>query len=119
MVIVSGFLWRGFTVLPAVTPGVVYGGCNYRMDTDRLFCYNLVLKLVLQLHCVCKLFSCQKNIECMLCHIWLMLQVDLKDKWRNLLRLVVASSDGRPAKADKRRELPAELVKKVMLITSA
>ena len=51
--------------------------------------------------------------------MWLMLQVDLKDKWRNLLRLVVASSDGRPAKADKRRELPAELVHKVMLMTSA
>ena len=23
-----------------VTPGVVYGLCNYRMDTDRLFCYS-------------------------------------------------------------------------------
>ena len=27
-------------LLHVVTPGVVYGLCNYRMDTDRLFCYT-------------------------------------------------------------------------------
>ena len=54
----------------------------------------------------------------MLCDIRLVLQVDLKDKWRNLLRLAVASSAGKAGKADKRRELPAELVQKVLLLTA-
>ena len=45
-------------------------------------------------------------------------QVDLKDKWRNLLRLAVTAPTGLRGKADKRRELPAELVQKVKLCTT-
>lgn len=42
-------------------------------------------------------------------------QVDLKDKWRNLLRLAVTSAVTF-GKGDRRRELPAELVDKVTVM---
>ena len=42
------------------------------------------------------------------------MQVDLKDKWRNLLRVAVVCPAAVRGKADKRRELPAELLHKVM-----
>ena len=39
-----GLFWHEvhlIVMMPSVTPGVVYGLCNYRMDTDRLFCYTV------------------------------------------------------------------------------
>ena len=47
-----------------------------------------------------------------------MAQVDLKDKWRNLMRVAVLPAAALRTKCAKRRELPLEVLVKVIQCTS-